>query len=114
MSLVCTVHAIVTLPLLCKDRLCLRPQSHLKASEHANAVKMLNFDYHQMVKGGKTEKLNTVMKPQISKFLEECGFFSYSAESGIKRCGDGLYCTVPSGLVRRHEGTNELLKCRHI
>ncbi|XP_057176713.1 synaptojanin-1 isoform X3 [Triplophysa rosa] len=64
-------------------------QSHLKASDHANAVKMLNFDYHQMVKGGKTEKLNTVLKPQISKFLEECGFFSYSAESAIKRCQSG-------------------------
>ncbi|XP_056592078.1 synaptojanin-1 isoform X7 [Triplophysa dalaica] len=64
-------------------------QSHLKASEHANAVKMLNFDYHQMVKGGKTEKLNTVLKPLISKFLDECGFFSYSAESAIKRCQSG-------------------------
>ncbi|KAI1903398.1 hypothetical protein AGOR_G00026770 [Albula goreensis] len=60
-------------------------QSHLKASEHASAVKMVNFDYHQMVKGGKVEKLNTVLKPQIMKFLEECGYFSYSGEGGVMR-----------------------------
>ncbi|XP_058267153.1 synaptojanin-1 isoform X3 [Hemibagrus wyckioides] len=64
-------------------------QSHLKASEHANAVKMVNFDYHQMVKGGKTEKLLSVLKPQISKFLDECGFFCYSAETGIEKCQAG-------------------------
>lgn len=60
-------------------------QSHLKASEHSTAVKMVNFDYHQMVKGGKTEKLATVLKPQINKFSDECGFFYYSAETGIER-----------------------------
>ncbi|XP_026993932.1 synaptojanin-1 isoform X5 [Tachysurus fulvidraco] len=64
-------------------------QSHLKASEHASSVKMINFDYHQMVKGGKTEKLLTVLKPQISKFLDDCGFFCYSAESGIEKCQTG-------------------------
>uniref|UniRef100_A0A4W4FXS3 phosphoinositide 5-phosphatase n=1 Tax=Electrophorus electricus TaxID=8005 RepID=A0A4W4FXS3_ELEEL len=36
-------------------------QSHLKASDHANTVKMVNFDYHQMVKGGKTDKLSSLM-----------------------------------------------------
>lgn len=60
-------------------------QSHLKASEHATSVKMLNFDYHQMVRGGKTDKLSTVLKPQINKFLDECGFFCYSAETGIEK-----------------------------
>ncbi|XP_030648320.1 synaptojanin-1 [Chanos chanos] len=64
-------------------------QSHLKASEHASAVKMVNFDYHQMVKGGKTEKLHSVLKPQVSRFLEECGFFYYSGETGIQRCQAG-------------------------
>ncbi|XP_060764936.1 synaptojanin-1 isoform X2 [Neoarius graeffei] len=64
-------------------------QSHLKASEHANSVKMVNFDYHQMVKGGKTEKLLTVLKPQISRFLDDCGFFCYSAEIGIETCQSG-------------------------
>lgn len=60
-------------------------QSHLKASEHASTVKMINFDYHSMVKGGKAEKLHSVLKPQVSKFLEECGFFYYSGETRIQR-----------------------------
>ncbi|XP_073730367.1 synaptojanin-1 isoform X2 [Misgurnus anguillicaudatus] len=80
-------------------------QSHLKASEHANAVKMLNFDYHQMVKGGKTDKLTTVLKPQISKFLEECGFFSHSTESGIQRCQAG---TIRSNCLDCLDRTNSV------
>ncbi|CAB1333303.1 unnamed protein product [Coregonus sp. 'balchen'] len=60
-------------------------QSHLKASEHAGAVKMINFDYHQMVKGGKTDKLHSVLKPQLNKFLEDCSFFYYSGETGVTR-----------------------------
>lgn len=62
-------------------------QSHLRASEHAASVKMVNFDYHQNVKGGKTDKLHSVLKPYLSKFVEECGFFYYSGESGIARWG---------------------------
>uniref|UniRef100_A0A672GEJ7 phosphoinositide 5-phosphatase n=1 Tax=Salarias fasciatus TaxID=181472 RepID=A0A672GEJ7_SALFA len=58
-------------------------QSHLKASEHAAAVKMVNFDYHQNVRGGKADKLHSVLKPQLSKFVDECGFFYYSGETGI-------------------------------
>uniref|UniRef100_A0A8D0H3M2 Synaptojanin-1 n=1 Tax=Sphenodon punctatus TaxID=8508 RepID=A0A8D0H3M2_SPHPU len=54
-------------------------QSHLKASEHAIDIKMVNFDYHQMVKGGKAEKLHSVLKPQIQKFLE-CGFFYFDGK----------------------------------
>lgn len=68
---------------------CLPPlyyfQSHLKASEHAAAVKMVNFDYHQNVKGGKADKLHSVLKPYLSKFIEECGFFYYTGETGITR-----------------------------
>ncbi|KAJ8275588.1 hypothetical protein COCON_G00073400 [Conger conger] len=64
-------------------------QSHLKASEHAAAVKMINFDYHQMVKGGKVEKLHSVLKPQLSKFVEECGYFSYSGDGGVRRSQSG-------------------------
>ncbi|XP_062392395.1 synaptojanin-1 isoform X2 [Sardina pilchardus] len=64
-------------------------QSHLKASEHASTVRMINFDYHQMVKGGKAEKLHSVLKPQVSKFLEDCGFFYYSGETGVQRCQTG-------------------------
>ena len=60
-------------------------QSHLKASEHSAAVKMVNFDYHQNVKGGKADKLHSVLKPYLSKFIEECGFFYYSGETGIAR-----------------------------
>ncbi|XP_072471171.1 synaptojanin-1 isoform X2 [Notamacropus eugenii] len=52
-------------------------QSHLKASEHAVDVQMINFDYHQMVKGGKGEKLHSVLKPQVQKFLDS-GFFYFS------------------------------------
>ncbi|XP_036393120.1 synaptojanin-1-like isoform X2 [Megalops cyprinoides] len=64
-------------------------QSHLKASVHASAVKMVNFDYHQMVRGGKTDKLQNVLHPQVSRFLEECGFFAYSGEGGVQRCQTG-------------------------
>uniref|UniRef100_A0A8C2CVP7 Synaptojanin-1 n=1 Tax=Cyprinus carpio TaxID=7962 RepID=A0A8C2CVP7_CYPCA len=80
-------------------------QSHLKASEHANAVRMLNFDYHQMVKGGKTDKLITVLKPQINKFLEECGFFYYSGEAGIQRCQTG---TIRSNCLDCLDRTNSV------
>ncbi|KAM9348450.1 synaptojanin-1 [Symphorus nematophorus] len=68
-------------------------QSHLKASEHAAAVKMVNFDYHQNVKGGKADKLHSVLKPYLSKFLEECGFFYYSGETGIARTQGGTIRT---------------------
>uniref|UniRef100_A0A8C5JIV5 phosphoinositide 5-phosphatase n=1 Tax=Junco hyemalis TaxID=40217 RepID=A0A8C5JIV5_JUNHY len=54
-------------------------QSHLKASEHSADIKMVNFDYHQMVKGGKAEKLHSVLKPQVQKFLDD---FSVS----LSRC----------------------------
>uniref|UniRef100_A0A8D2MS21 phosphoinositide 5-phosphatase n=1 Tax=Zonotrichia albicollis TaxID=44394 RepID=A0A8D2MS21_ZONAL len=58
-------------------------QSHLKASEHSADIKMVNFDYHQMVKGGKAEKLHSVLKPQVQKFLE-CGFFYFDGKE-VKR-----------------------------
>ncbi|KAM8834664.1 synaptojanin-1 isoform 3-T4 [Synchiropus picturatus] len=68
-------------------------QSHLKASEHAAAVKMVNFDYHQNVRGGKADKLHSILKPQLSKFTEECGFFSYTGEGGIARTQGGTIRT---------------------
>uniref|UniRef100_UPI0037E954CE synaptojanin-1 isoform X2 n=1 Tax=Semicossyphus pulcher TaxID=241346 RepID=UPI0037E954CE len=68
-------------------------QSHLKASEHASSVKMVNFDYHQNVKGGKADKLHSVLKPYLSKFIEECGFFYYSGEMGITRTQGGTIRT---------------------
>lgn len=69
-------------------------QSHLRASEHVTTVKMVNFDYHQNVKGGKADKLHSVLKPYLSKFLEECGFFYYSGENGITRLESNtfVYC----------------------
>lgn len=69
----------------CSERVFLLPQSHLKASEHTAAVKMVNFDYHQNVKGGKADKLHSVLKPYLTKFIDECGFFYYSGETGIVR-----------------------------
>ncbi|XP_078787260.1 synaptojanin-1 isoform X6 [Oryzias latipes] len=68
-------------------------QSHLKASEHSASVKMINFDYHQNVKGGKADKLHSVLKPQLHKFIEECGFFYYSGETGIVRTQGGTMRT---------------------
>uniref|UniRef100_A0A671PR98 phosphoinositide 5-phosphatase n=1 Tax=Sinocyclocheilus anshuiensis TaxID=1608454 RepID=A0A671PR98_9TELE len=96
--------AVVPLSLLYKDCLCLCPQSHLNASEYANAVRMLNFDYHQMVKGGKTDKLSTVLKPQISKFLEECGFF-FSHYFVHRRCQTG---TIRSNCLDCLDRTNSV------
>lgn len=81
---------------------CFFPQSHLKASEHAAAVKMVNFDYHQNVKGGKADKLHSILKPQLGKFVEECGFFYYTGEKGITRSAlHWRYCHLhPHGLWR--------------
>ncbi|KAH0624865.1 hypothetical protein JD844_032731, partial [Phrynosoma platyrhinos] len=66
-------------------------QSHLKASEHADDIKMVNFDYHQMVKGGKAEKLHTILKPQIQKFLD-CGFFFFDGKE-VQRTQSGTIRT---------------------
>ncbi|KAM3676925.1 synaptojanin-1 isoform 2-T2 [Ammospiza maritima maritima] len=66
-------------------------QSHLKASEHSADIKMVNFDYHQMVKGGKAEKLHSVLKPQVQKFLE-CGFFYFDGTE-VKRSQSGTVRT---------------------
>ncbi|XP_076405294.1 synaptojanin-1 isoform X12 [Peromyscus maniculatus bairdii] len=66
-------------------------QSHLKASEHASDVHMVSFDYHQMVKGGKAEKLHSVLKPQVQKFLDY-GFFYFDGND-VKRCQSGTVRT---------------------
>ncbi|XP_069328440.1 synaptojanin-1 isoform X3 [Eulemur rufifrons] len=66
-------------------------QSHLKASEHATDIQMVNFDYHQMVKGGKAEKLHSVLKPQVQKFLDY-GFFYFNG-SEVQRCQSGTVRT---------------------
>lgn len=66
-------------------------QSHLKASEHASDIHMVSFDYHQMVKGGKAEKLHSVFKPQVQKFLDY-GFFYFDG-SAVQRCQSGTVRT---------------------
>ncbi|XP_037380920.1 synaptojanin-1 isoform X2 [Talpa occidentalis] len=66
-------------------------QSHLKASEHATDIQMVNFDYHQMVKGGKAEKLHSILKPQVQKFLDY-GFFYFNG-SEVQRCQSGTVRT---------------------
>ncbi|OBS57414.1 hypothetical protein A6R68_11460, partial [Neotoma lepida] len=66
-------------------------QSHLKASEHASDVHMVSFDYHQMVKGGKAEKLHSVLKPQVQKFLDY-GFFYFDGND-VRRCQSGTVRT---------------------
>lgn len=58
-------------------------QSHLKASEHAADVQMVSFDYHQLVKGGKAEKLHSVLRPQVQRFLDY-GFFHFDG-SDVRR-----------------------------
>lgn len=63
-------------------------QSHLKASEHASDIHMVSFDYHQMVKGGKAEKLHSVLKPQVQKFLDY-GFFYFDG-SAVQRFGGSI------------------------
>ncbi|XP_072596899.1 synaptojanin-1 isoform X4 [Vulpes vulpes] len=66
-------------------------QSHLKASEHVADIHMVNFDYHQMVKGGKAEKLHSVLKPQVQKFVDY-GFFYFNG-SEVQRCQSGTVRT---------------------
>ncbi|XP_042543122.1 synaptojanin-1 isoform X1 [Dipodomys spectabilis] len=66
-------------------------QSHLKASEHVSDIHMVNFDYHQMVKGGKAEKLHSIFKPQVQKFLDY-GFFYFNG-SEVQRCQSGTVRT---------------------
>ncbi|XP_032888469.1 synaptojanin-1 isoform X2 [Amblyraja radiata] len=67
-------------------------QSHLKASEHVADVPMVNFDYHQQVKGGKADRLISVLKPKLDSFLEECGFFYYDSHE-VQRSQTGTIRT---------------------
>ncbi|XP_073524403.1 synaptojanin-1 isoform X2 [Phyllobates terribilis] len=90
-------------------------QSHLKASEHVSDILMVNFDYHQMVRGGKAEKLLSVLKPKVVSFLEECGFFSMDKD-GVHRAQSGsirtncLDCLDRTNSVQAFLGLEMLLK----
>ncbi|XP_077150096.1 synaptojanin-1 isoform X2 [Ranitomeya variabilis] len=90
-------------------------QSHLKASEHVSDILMVNFDYHQMVRGGKAEKLLSVLKPKVLSFLEDCGFFSMDKD-GVHRAQSGsirtncLDCLDRTNSVQAFLGLEMLLK----
>ncbi|KAM4042486.1 synaptojanin-2 [Anomaloglossus baeobatrachus] len=63
----------------------------LWASLHAEDVPMINFDYHQLVKGGKIEKLEHLLKPQLKLNMEELGVFAK---------GENLTTRVQKGTFR--------------
>lgn len=63
----------------------------LWASLHAEDVPMINFDYHQLVKGGKIEKLEHLLKPQLKLNIEEFGVFTK---------GDNLTTRLQQGTFR--------------
>ncbi|XP_025977987.2 synaptojanin-2 isoform X1 [Dromaius novaehollandiae] len=48
----------------------------LWASSHAEDTPMINFDYHQFAKGGKTEKLENLLRPQLQLHWEDFGIFT--------------------------------------
>ncbi|XP_035394499.1 synaptojanin-2 isoform X2 [Cygnus atratus] len=48
----------------------------LWASSHAADTPMINFDYHQFAKGGKTEKLENLLRPQLKLHWEDFGIFA--------------------------------------
>uniref|UniRef100_A0A8V0XCX4 Synaptojanin-2 n=1 Tax=Gallus gallus TaxID=9031 RepID=A0A8V0XCX4_CHICK len=48
----------------------------LWASSHAEDTPMINFDYHQFAKGGKAEKLENLLRPQLQLHWEEFGVFA--------------------------------------
>uniref|UniRef100_A0A7M4FL36 Synaptojanin-2 n=2 Tax=Crocodylus porosus TaxID=8502 RepID=A0A7M4FL36_CROPO len=47
----------------------------LWASSHAADTPMINFDYHQFAKGGKIEKLENLLGPQLKLHWDEFGIF---------------------------------------
>uniref|UniRef100_A0A8C5T9V6 Synaptojanin-2 n=1 Tax=Malurus cyaneus samueli TaxID=2593467 RepID=A0A8C5T9V6_9PASS len=48
----------------------------LWASSHAEDTPMINFDYHQFAKGGKPEKLENLLGPQLKLHWEDFGIFA--------------------------------------
>ncbi|XP_025058435.1 synaptojanin-2 isoform X5 [Alligator sinensis] len=50
----------------------------LWASSHAADTPMINFDYHQFAKGGKIEKLENLLGPQLKLHWDEFGIFTKS------------------------------------
>ncbi|KAJ7409635.1 Synaptojanin-2 [Willisornis vidua] len=48
----------------------------LWASSHAQDTPMINFDFHQFAKGGKAEKLENLLRPQLKLHWEDFGIFT--------------------------------------
>ncbi|XP_007943488.1 synaptojanin-2 [Orycteropus afer afer] len=48
----------------------------LWASCHGSDTPMINFDFHQFAKGGKLEKLENLLRPQLKLHWEEFGVFT--------------------------------------
>ncbi|XP_021561791.1 synaptojanin-2 isoform X1 [Carlito syrichta] len=48
----------------------------LWASCHAGDTPMINFDFHQFAKGGKLEKLENLLRPQLKLHWEDFGVFT--------------------------------------
>lgn len=51
-------------------------QKLLWASCHAGDTPMINFDFHQFAKGGKLEKLETLLRPQLKLHWEDFDVFT--------------------------------------
>ncbi|KFQ82807.1 Synaptojanin-2, partial [Phaethon lepturus] len=62
----------------------------LWASSHAADTPMINFDYHQFAKGGKTEKLENLLRPQLKLHWEDFGIFT-KGENVSQRLQTGTF-----------------------
>lgn len=83
----------------------------MKASEHATDIQMVNFDYHQMVKGGKAEKLHSILKPQVQKFVDY-GFFYLEGRKCFLTGQKLLYQLQKRGVLTFNLGSGPLLQPR--
>ncbi|XP_042336348.1 LOW QUALITY PROTEIN: synaptojanin-2 [Sceloporus undulatus] len=57
----------------------------LWASSHAADTPMINFDYHQFAKGGKMEKLENLLGPQLKLHWEELGIFTKGENASARQ-----------------------------
>lgn len=51
-------------------------QKLLWASCHAGDTPMINFDFHQFAKGGKLEKLENLLRPQLKLHWDDFDVFA--------------------------------------
>ena len=51
-------------------------QKLLWGSCHAGDTPMINFDFHQLAKGGKLEKLENLLRPQLKLHWDDFGVFT--------------------------------------